>query len=235
MRARYLFVLIAFLSTPGAASAQEAPAAHRVSAQLGLNYTILGRPDDQPGDVTLLAGSAFLGGGFALGLGYEWAPLEPFALETGLYYTRSAATGLAALGSEEREVTVEADILRVPLWGKARLSAWEGVHLLGGLGPELLLGLTSAATIIERNIPADAQGLVETTSVTSLYLTAFVGVEIDAGPLRVPLRLHASVNPLTGASTRARLDGFQSQEAPGQLRMEFDYEVLFLTGASWGL
>lgn len=226
--------LVALLA-PRAAHAQP-PQEDAVTLWVGLNQSILTRPEDEPGDITLLAGSAFLGTGLALGLTYETTQLlPPVTLETGIFYTRSNLSGLAALGEQQREALLEADLLRLPLWARYKHPLTDSLRLTAGLGPELLLGLTSASVLRERNVATEDQGTLPTTSVTTLYLTLLMGIELDIGPVVLPFSLHASLNPLTGATTQERLDNHQSPDAPGQLRMEFDYEILFLTGISYEL
>jgi hypothetical protein len=208
-----------------------------VSFRFGINHVVLDRPNDQPGEVTLLSGSAFTGNGLLLGATYEHAGLGVswLSLEGGLFFAHSTASGLSIVGEMQREILVEANTLRLPVWLKAKWAALPELRVFVGTGPELLYGVNSASTIREVNIPEDQQGFLETQSVTTFQWTGLVGAEVDIGPVVIPLSIHASVNPLVGDKTADRLEGTSSVNNPGRLRMEFDYEFLFLLGVAYEL
>ncbi len=205
----------------------------RLSLRLGINYSVLDRPADQPGDITILSGSAFVGTGLALGLSYEWTGLAPLSLESGLFYSKSNASGLQTKGDAQQEALLESSAIRVPVWGKYRAKITDSVALVIGAGPELLLGVGSASTLREKNVDEATTQPLETASVTTVQLTGLFSVEVDLGPAVIPLSIHGSFNPLTGAKTQDRLEGFVSPQQPGALKMEFSYEILFLMGFSY--
>ncbi len=208
----------------------------RLGFNVGFNYSFLGQPADQPGDVTVLAGSAFSGVGFAasatyevVGLGVPW-----LGLESGLAYASSSATGFEIQGDRQREILIEATSIRLPLYAKGRWSPTQTLGLSFGLGPEVAFGLSSASTVRERNIPQEEAQALRTTSVTALLLTAMVGAELDAGPVSFPLRVHASFNPFVGDTTADRSAGVEGGQVL-DYRMEFNFEMLFTIGVAYSL
>ena len=203
-----------------------------ISFRLGLSFSFLDRPADQPGDVTLLAGSAFTGAGFVVGATYELARLAPIlSVETGFFYGHSTATGFEIRGEQEREVLLEVDTLRLPLWVKGEFSLVGPVRGVVGFGPEAVIGFASASTVRERNIPEDQAAVLQTEAVTSLHLTGILGIELDAGPVVIPLSFHASVNPLTGGTTAERVGGVEGKVL-GPFRVEFDVELIGMLGVA---
>jgi hypothetical protein len=206
---------------------------HAVGLRLGLNYSILGPPADEPGDTTFMAGTAFTGVGLAVGLTYEWRALHPVSLETGLMYSHATANGFQIAGEQQREAEFQADTVRVPIWLKYELD-FGPVRGVLGMGPELVLGLSSAAEVREVNVPAQDAAFLETTSVTTMHLTGIVGIEVEAGAVDPGIALHASLNPLAGSKTTDRFETIENG-APSQLRAEFDYEILVLIGVAYDL
>jgi len=217
---------------PTHVSAQEAEAdeSDAISLKLGINFSLLDRPADNPGDLTILAGSAFTGSGIVVGATYELTGLVPFlSFESGLFYAHSSAVGFEIRGIEEREILLEVDTIRLPLWTKLEVPFGSVLRGVVGLGPEVVIGFASSSTVREQNIPLEDAAVLRTQSVTSLHLTAILGLEIDAGPVVVPLSFHASLNPFTGATTAQRLEGQQADES-GPFRVEFDFELLGMFG-----
>lgn len=229
MRTIAAISLLLALLVPTVAQADD----HALGLRLGMTYSVLDQPADEPGDVTFMAGTAFSGVGLAVALTYEWSGLRPLVLETGLVFARAAANGFQIRGEQQREAAFEADTLRLPLWAKYELGVGP-VRVRAGGGPEVLFGLTSAAEIREVNVPAEDAAVLETRSVTSVQLTGVLDVAIETGKVDPSFSVHASVNPLTGAKTA---DRFENEEAgvPSQLRAEFDYEFLFLLGVAYDL
>ncbi len=206
-----------------------------VAFKLGISFNALGRPADGPGEPTLLAGSAFTGVGFVVGGSYELARVMPLlSLESGLFYGHSTASGFEIRGEQEREVLLEVDAVRVPLWLRVEWPALPALRLVVGGGPEVLFGVASASTVREKNIPEDQAAALLTRAVTSVQLTGIVGVEIDAGPVVIPLSFHASVNPLTGETTAERTEGGQGGQL-GPFQVEFDFELMGMLGVGFEL
>ncbi|MEO1269358.1 MAG: hypothetical protein AAFX99_14805 [Myxococcota bacterium] len=225
---------------PKATLATDGSVSHRIGLRFGLNYSILGRPDDDPDDPTLLSGSAFTGPGFVIGPSWEIVGLglPMFSLETGLLYTRSTATGFEERDTLKRDILLEVTTLRLPLWFKIRAEAvsFGPVRLVAGVGVDALIGVTSASTVREDNVPAtEVSTELETMSVTAFHLGALAGLELDLDEIVVPIMVHGSFNPGVGASTTDRYQDYGGAADPGPYRMEFDYEVLVLLGIMYAL
>ncbi|MBH25752.1 MAG: hypothetical protein CMH57_15200 [Myxococcales bacterium] len=212
------------------------PWQHALGLRFGINYSVLDRPQDGPGEPTLLSGSAFTGPGFVVGPSWEVSGLIPWvSMELGLLYTRSTATGFEQRGALKREILLEVTALRLPVWAKLKSSNYGPMRLVGGLGVDALVGLTSSSTVREQNVPADEAGRLETVSVTALHLGGLVGVEFDLDKVVLPLTVHGSFNPRTGESTIERYEDYGGAANPGPYKMEFDYEVLVLLGVFYSL
>jgi hypothetical protein len=213
--------------------ASTAVAQDGLGLKVGLNYSVLGQPADAPGDITFLDGSAMSGVGLTVGVTYVWRHFRPVVVETGLVYSHATAIGSQTHGDKQREVEIAADTLRFPVWLKyaAEVGPVRGTL---GVGPELVVGVTSAAEVREVNILERDAAVIETLSVTALHLTGVLGIEFSLGGVNPGLALHASVNPFTGQKTTDRFQAVK-EGVPSQLRAEFDYELLVLLGVSYDL
>ena len=203
---------------------------HLLGVKFGVTYQVLGRPEDLPGEVTLLSGSAFSGPGFVVGPSYEIVGLLPsISLETGLLYTRTSATGFEQRGMQKREVLIESASMRLPLWLKLRFPSSKAIGFHFGLGAEVLYGFSSGVTVREESVPLGESLDLETASVTAFHLSGQFGVEFDLVKLRIPLNVHVTFNPGAGGTTKDRYVAY-SEDDPGPFKSEFDYELLFLLG-----
>jgi hypothetical protein len=218
----------------GTASAQERGLS--LTARVGGSYNAINRPVDPVGEPTLLYGTAFTGGGFALGAGVDYLlseALGEISLGAELFYSRSTGTGYAETVDRARrqELTLGAHQLRVPISLRiaTKRDEPEGFTLRFGLGPELLLGLASDASLTSTGVsnPPAAPATVPTTHVA---LNAQLGAAWYTPTYAIPFEVRLSLNPMAQDSTRTRFDNYQGPANPGSFQVAFDWQLLFLVG-----
>lgn len=228
------FLMIALLTL----SAGQAFAADSMEVRLGLrgvgNYSVLSGPSDAKDDPTLLSGASFngFGGGGGLAAMFFLTKLSAGDLYVALdllYVAHSAsATAEAPATAQKRTATLKSNIVHVPLHLGLRAKS-DAIGYRFSIGPELLLGLSSASQIDQENIPEAPQPLF-TTPVTHIGLSANLGFDIDFGDWVVPLDLRFVYDPSIPGSTKERFDNYESTSLPGDYQVAYDYQVFVSVG-----
>lgn len=215
-----------------------AVAADSVDVRLGVrgagNYNILQAPGDAAGEPTLLSGAGFKGFGGGAGLaGMVFLTQTSFGhLYTALdlLFVAQNATGKAEAPAtdQRREVTLDTRILHAPLH-LGVMSKGRSTSYRVSVGPELMLGLGSGATVTQENI-ADAPQPLYTTPVTHIGVSANVGVDLNYDDWIVPFDVRFVLDPSVPASTRERFDNYESNADPGNYQVAFDYQFFVTVG-----
>ncbi|MBA2662389.1 MAG: hypothetical protein H0U74_08860 [Bradymonadaceae bacterium] len=240
MKRRLAIVLLATLASSLWAPGEGAALDLDVGARVGGNWNILARPTDPIGEPTILFGSAFSGFGFSLG---PSAALDVYHIEgaarlivsADLLYSYHAGSGYAehAASAQKRTVTIATHTVRVPLLlhlaGEERKT---GMRI--GAGVDLIAGLSSQSTVVEEGIPGQPQPLdtMPKTHITGTMLLAF---DYHQPSYFIPLEARFTWNPSVPRSTRERFDGYKSFDEPGRYQVAFNWQIMLMTGFSWGL
>ena len=214
----------------------------RVGALLGGGYNRLRPPSDPAGQPTLLYGSGFSGLAFQGGARFGRALFRPgegvaLDVDVALAYGSMRGVGFAERdepeGIKRQQIVVRQRALRVPLMLLARGEAPRRLSWRAGLGAELLLGLSSGATVTFEQIDAEAPPL-ETTPTQHLGLLAMLGAGVRLSPrLTIPLEARLTWDPQVGDSTVERFEGFESVRRPGAYQIAFDLHLQAVTGLEW--
>jgi hypothetical protein len=206
-----------------------------IGVKVGGNWSLLSKPNDPRGEPTLLTGSAFDGMGF-VGGATAYYPLTEFEgavleFEGGLLYSNHAAEGFEQHtdSGQKRTITLEAQMLRVPLMVHLRrAAATTGFRV--GLGLEPILGLQSGAVVD----PGPEE--LHTTPTVHLGTTVALGFDWQANDaFSVPLEFRATWDPFVEASTKDRFENFSSASDPGEYQVAYDWQLLFMTGVRYEL
>ncbi len=219
---------VAAADTPGASSV-------RVGVRLGGSLNLLSQPTDPAGQPTLLYGSGFVGAGFTVGLAAAWSPtttpLGPLDLELDLLYASRQGEGFAedSAAGQRQTVVLSSQSLLVPLRVGLRNDVGP-LTLRVAAGPQLVVGLGSAAAVTYEGIDAPAQAL-ETAAPTHLGASLLASVAFDVGPVTVPVELRFDWDPMVPGSTQGRFDEVASPEAgPETYSASFDYSGVLMLG-----
>ncbi|MEZ4461847.1 MAG: hypothetical protein R3E66_19425 [bacterium] len=215
-----------------------AMAANAIDMRLGIrgagNYSILMAPDDAAGDPTLLSGAGFkgFGGGGGIASMYYLTSLAggQLYLALDLLFVAHSGTGKAEAPAtdQRRTVTLTSKILHAPLHiGLLTQSGTTGFRF--SLGPELLLGLGSGASVEQQNISEPPQPLF-TTPVTHVGLSANVGMDFGFDGWIVPIDFRFVVDPSVPASTSDRFDNYESNADPGNYQVGYNYQIFLTVG-----
>jgi hypothetical protein len=195
-------------------------------------------------------GSAFRGAGAIGGVAirYLWpaagASSQPVAdgsghpswvAELDLLYGRHRAKASERAEGEQasRTAILHVGMLHVPLLFGYR-TPWfsSSNHLQIAAGPTLLQGLYSDIEIEVEGGTGQTQGL-GTVDTTHLGATIQIATAVSAGRIQIPLELRGLWNPVVGNKTLNRLRNYQGPREPGALEANFDWQLLFMTGASF--
>lgn len=207
-----------------------------LGGRAGANYHVLTAPTDPKGEPTLLFGNALTGFGPTLGVAARLTVLDTsagaLALEADLLYAwaRGALTVEDRVANQRQRLTLETHQLRVPVllsWSTAL--AGDALRARFGLGPELIAGLYSGATVESEGVSGGAPAL-ETTPVTHLGIMASLGVAIGVGGMSIPVEFRATFDPAVPGSTRERFQGYKSLREPGAYQVGFDWQLGVLIG-----
>ena len=210
-----------------------------VSLKAGANWSLLSRPTDPEGTPTLLSGSAFDGTGFGAGASAHYTLTEfegaVFELEAGILYSHHSATGFEQRSDSDarRTVTLTSDMLRVPVLLHLRSGKGTGFRL--GAGIEPMFGLKSGATVAIEGASEQVEPL-HTTPTTHLGWTWMLAFDWRATPeFLVPVELRATWDPSVAESTLDRFEGYTSMDEPGNYRVAFNWQLMFMTGIRYDL
>lgn len=210
------------------------PGRFSLGVRLAGSYNLLSRPDDPKGEPTLLYGTAFSGAGFMGGAQGSFRAVRSsyidVSLELGLLFMRLSGIGYAEnLERTERQtITLTTTGLRVPL--SVKLAAREGrARFFMTLGPELLLGLSSSAQVVNEGFD-ETPAPLQTTPVTHVGFGGGVGVAIHFKRFAIPIGVRGMFDPMVPASTRERFEGYESFENPGDYQVGFNTQVLVTLG-----
>lgn len=195
--------------------------------------SITGRPEDGPGEVTLLLGTGFTGPAFGFEAGVRHLVTELVGVRAALGIVRAQGTGWANVDDTRRELTLSFVALELPVllevtWPpNAVVAPWAAV----GVAPRV--GVAASATesrtgfIEDRGAPAIAR-------TTSLLLLGEAGIAFQQGRFRVPVGVRVAWNATYPATTRDRLPSFRSTEDPGAYLVENDLTVVATFGLDIG-
>ena len=207
---------------PGADGGQEAPA-HKLEIGIGAKGGAMGMgatevPEDCGGACLGPAGGGDPEIYGMFGVGYAVGPIvdarydRTIGLETGLYFTDDSAEGTNEIQNQadqtvgEITMTQSTKALHVPLLLKAS-PPFDNVRPVFGLGLEFVLQQSSELDYESDRVQVNRHNdtnSVEATNYTLLQFTA--GLEIDAGPVRIPIELRAGYNLGWDDSIDERLD-----------------------------
>lgn len=232
MNARILVALM-LLSLSSSAIAAEP-----VDARLGVRatgvYSVLMAPNDPQGEPTLLSGAGFkgLGGGAGVSGTLFLSDLSAgrLFLSLDLLFVAHTATGKAEAPATEqiREVTLDNRTLHVP--AQIGLLSGKGANSFRiAIGPELLLGMGSGATVDQTNIPEPPQPLY-TTPVTHVGLAATVGMDLNWPEWVLPIDVRIVWDPSVPNATRERFDNYVSNDEPGNFQVAHDVQIFVSVG-----
>lgn len=213
----------------------------RVGLRFGANWSTLSGPADPAGAPTLQSGTSFDGlgivGGISSGIGLvDFSEQLKLALGLDLLISTHSVSSIADSPSTEqsREVELTTIILRAPFIGHLEYQT-RSFDLRIGLGPALLLGLSSGATVTQDNIPGDVEPLF-TTPVTHVGIEFGLGMSWNLSEnYAIPLDLRFTYDPAVPSTTRERFDNFQSNDEPGQYQVGLDYQFLLMIGVDYRL
>lgn len=210
----------------------------QVGARLVGGFNQLAGPNDPVGEPTLLSGAAFsglgFGGGAAAVVALSQTSVGTLYLETNFLYVAHSATGTAkaASGNQSRTVELSANTLHIPLLiGVRSVKGSTGYRL--ALGPEVLMGLGSAAAVTEEGLSGSPQPLY-TTPVTHVGLTATLGFDFEINPsLVVPVDLRATWDFSIPATTRDRFDNYRDAANPGSYQVAYTWFFSVVMGVDY--
>jgi hypothetical protein len=222
--------LTAFATLVPVDRAVAAPLDLLVGAEVGAGVAHLGRPDDQPGELTLLYGTAFTGPAWhatasaAVGV---WRWLE---VTGALGVSQARLNGYAQTSTTRRELDLTLTSLAVPIGLRFRPARERNVVPLTGAGVGVRIGLSAQASDSAARAAADDDVAPGVRPATALFGFVEAGVRVRAGDTWIPIVLRASGNPLYPDSTARRLEGFESFEQPGKLRVEYRWDAQLSVG-----
>jgi hypothetical protein len=229
----YLALASALLATPLPASANDNT---RVVVDVAGGRAVTSRPEDQPGDITLLYGTAFAGPAFRLGAGVTHDLAEtPLAVrmtaDVGVVWL--SGDGYASVGAATRTLVLSLTALE-PLLGLELGLPLKGVEPYVGFSFGPRLGLRARA-VETRSGFASSEAAPELRVGAGLLGVLELGATIDAGPVVIPLALRLEHDLAYPSTTAGRLDGGQSPESPGAYRVGFDFVWLTSAGVGFAL
>lgn len=237
MRAIYSIAAAVILLSATTAHASDS----RLGLRAGANWSNLSGPTDPAGEPTLQSGSGFDGmgivGGAAAGIHLaRFSDSLLLELELDVLVSTHSVSSLAEspASNQSREVELTAIMLRAPLLANLEYSL-DSTEFRLGLGPALLLGLSSGSTVTQENIEGDVDPLF-TTPVTHIGIEFGLGMSyVISDDFSIPFDLRFTYDPSVPSTTRERFDNFQSNDEPGQYQVGLDYQLLFTIGVDYRL
>ena len=234
-----LSLALSSIVMPGSARAEVGDLS--VGGRIGGSWALLTKPRDLLGRPTLLQGSAFSGTGLMAGASGTYAFAElPFGLAIGradLLLAFQRGDGFAEsteVGvTRRREVELNTTMLRLPVLIGVEYP-FEPFDVRMMVGPELLLGLHSGATVTEENLP-DAPQPLHTRPTTHVGLTTTLGGAYRGPSYDIPFELRLTWDPFVPVSTEERFEGYRSEESPGYYGVGFDLYLGVTVGVEYVL
>lgn len=215
-----------------------ASAAESIDVRLGVraagNYNVLAAPNDPEGEPTLLSGAGFkgFGGGGGIASIFFLSKISgaDLYLALDLLFITQNATGNAEAPATNQRRTIELNskILHVPLH-VGLLSSSESTGYRFSLGPELIMGLGSSASVEQENISEPPQPLF-TTPVTHVGLSANVGLDFNFDRWILPIDFRFVIDPGVPESTVDRFDNYESNTSPGNYQVGYNYQMFLTVG-----
>lgn len=237
MRALLAGVGFAFALAAGPAAASDAPipAAEDGRWTLGGEVSVLGAticaPRDDPGEPTLLAGSAFTGPGVRVGIASDAHVTGLLRLGATFGFAHLRMNGHAERNGMRRDLALGLSALDVGV--RARLAGRSGaVRPFGGLGVSGRFGLQATATETRVGFTAD-EPAPDVKPSAALLLTSELGFSVVRGRFELPIALDVSWNATHGRTTRDRLDGYVNLNLPGTLRVDATWTYGLRVGAAY--
>ena len=190
-------------------------------------------PTDDEGEPTVLYGSAFRGPGMVIGpsLQIDVGPIDELdvAVELEGLYGYQRASGFARHSeSGQIDVTLSQHVFRFPAQLVAR--GWAGdVPVFFGAGLEPVVGVHSASSVETDGVDVPIAALA-TRPVTSVGALASLGIDLSYGEQVIPVSLRVAYDPSVPESSRGRLEGYESDEEPGEFGVQFDLTVMMTVG-----
>lgn len=217
--------------------ADPAPPRWWLGLRAHLGSSITGRPEDQPGDPTLLYATGFTGTAWGLGAtgAYEFA--IPLRIRAELALGRFDVDGYAVANNQRRDLAlgwtaIEAIVGLEPVW---RLGEnWE-VNAMAFTG--LRSGVQASAVETRTGFRSgDGAPSIQTNAAWLVGLQAGAAwcIATASGTLRLPLAVRWTYNASYPATTRERLNGFASVESPGRYAVDNDFTIVVQTGFDLG-
>lgn len=222
-------LLLAGLSYSVDAAAQQ-PALQGGRLAVGVTGSVgsalTGRPEDIPGDPTLLYGTGFSGSSVRFGPTFSARVLPWMKANTELTLGRTQVSGFAAVDDTRRDVTFSLWSIQLLPMAIATLDLG-AVELHGGLGVGIRAGLVATATESRINIEDDASApAVRTGTVLPAALEA--GASVYAGDWQIQAAVRFTYALNYPSSTLGRLDSYQSPRNPGAYWVENDFDTLLV-------
>lgn len=212
----------------------------QVGARIVGGFNQLAGPNDPAGEPTLLSGAAFsglgFGGGAAAVVALSQTSVGTLYLETNFLYVAHSATGTAkaASGNQSRTVELSSNTLHIPLLIGIRSAKGSTGYKLA-IGPEVLMGLGSAALVTEEGLSGTPQPLY-TTPVTHIGLTAAIGFDYALSPgLTLPIDLRATWDFSIPATTKERFDNYRDAANPGSYQVAYTWFISAVIGVDYAL
>jgi hypothetical protein len=204
-----------------------------VGALLGGGFYQINTPQDPPGALTFLYGSAFSGGGFIGGATAVFEPHPLLGAEADLLFSRTSLSGSAETTDQRREVSLQEVDLRLALLGRLHIPL-PNPEIELGLGVELAVGLGSAvAETIHGNVGPETP--LQTDTGTWLLPIGQLGVDIHLGRFTVPILARVGWNPAYPDRTDERFASLADPNAPGPLTVGADWYVSGFAGLRFAL
>lgn len=212
----------------------------RVGLRAGANLSHLAAPEDAEGEPTLQSGASFDGLGFGGGIAassrlFDLSEALRLDLELDILFTSHRVSSRAESPATEqvREVELTALMLQAPLIPTLAWQISDGLTTRLGVGPVLLFGLSSGASVAQENIPGDVQPLF-TTPVTHVGLVVGAGLDIGVSErFSVPIDLRFVLDPAVPSTTLGRFDNYQDENTPGTYQVGFDYQFVAMIGVDY--
>ena len=218
---------------PAEATAEASEPTLNVGLSAGAGWQWMIEPTDQEGEPTVLYGSAFGGMGVMGGPSIQWGAGVvdgvDLSVEIEGLYGYHRGTGFAEHSEGRRiEATLSTHVFRFPVQLVAR--GWAGdlpVYL--GAGVEPILGVHSASSVDTENVDVPIAPL-ETRPIRTVAGVASAGLEFSHGDREFPVGMRVSFDPGVPESSRGRLEGYESDEEPGEFGVQFDVYLMMVAG-----
>lgn len=222
-----LTLLCVLVATPAQAS-EGNESRWSVGASFGAGLALTSRPEDRPGQVTLLYGTGFRGSGLRGVVYGRYRVHQRVQLQLELGAGRYRLNGYASRGDLRRDLDLThsavelAALVHVPF-------RWRALEAFAGLGVAPRIGTSSSIrdSAGGRN-PADLAPLAATSNAFPLVVELGFAPHIQS--LRFPVAFRAGWNVAYPARTVDRLVEWSSLNDRGRYLIEHDFDLLVTVG-----